>query len=35
VAAENGRMIYDPIEGGSRTVREGHCESKRVFRVLG
>ena len=34
VAAENGKVIYDPIEGGSRTVREGRLESKRVYRVL-
>lgn len=27
-----GHVAYDPIEGGSRTVREGYIESKRIFR---
>ena len=35
VAALNGSVIYDPIEGGSRTVREGHLESKRIYLVAG
>jgi hypothetical protein len=34
MAAENGKVIYDPIEGGSIIGRVGHCESKRIFRVL-
>ena len=25
---------YDPIEGGSRTLREGHLESKRIFKEV-
>jgi hypothetical protein len=29
-----GNVIYDPIEGGSRTVREGYLESKRIFQVI-
>jgi hypothetical protein len=27
----DGRVLYDPIEGGSRTVREGHIDSKRIY----
>lgn len=29
-----GNVIYDPIEGGSRTVREGYLESKRIFKII-
>lgn len=34
VAERDGRVGYDPIEGGSRTVREGHLEGKRIYLVL-
>ena len=27
-------VAYDPIEGGSRTVREGYLESKRIFDIV-
>jgi hypothetical protein len=32
--ASDGSVGYDPIEGGSRTVREGHLESKRIYLVV-
>ena len=25
---------YDPIQGGSRTLREGHIESKRIYQII-
>jgi hypothetical protein len=31
---DNGKVGYDPIKGGSRTVREGTLESKRVFKLI-
>jgi hypothetical protein len=31
VAEVDGKVGYDPIEGGSRTVREGAIESKRIY----
>lgn len=34
VAGLAGAVIYDPIQGGSRTVREGHIDSKRIFKML-
>ena len=34
VAAKGGHVVYDSIEGGSRTVREGACDGKRIFKVL-
>lgn len=34
VAELDGVVGYDPIEGGSRTVREGAIDSKRIFRIL-
>jgi hypothetical protein len=34
VAELDGRVGYDPIEGGSRTVREGFIESKRIYKVV-
>lgn len=34
VAAINGVVAYDPIEGGSRTVREGHLDATRIYEVI-
>jgi hypothetical protein len=33
VAEIGGIVGYDPIEGGSRTVREGYLESKRIYQI--
>jgi hypothetical protein len=33
VAEVDGKVGYDPIEGGSRTVREGYLESKRIYQI--
>ena len=30
----DGRVAYDPIEGGSRTVREGAIDSKRIYLLI-
>jgi hypothetical protein len=29
----DGKVAYDPIQGGSKTVREGAIESKRVYQL--
>lgn len=34
VAGADNRVIYDPIEGGSVTVREGKMDSKRIFQLV-
>jgi hypothetical protein len=34
VAGDQGAVIYDPIEGGSKTVREGYLESKRIYALV-
>lgn len=34
VAGFKGTVIYDPIQGGSRTVREGYLESKRIYTLV-
>jgi hypothetical protein len=34
VAGDGATVLYDPIQGGSRTVREGSLESKRIFRIV-
>lgn len=34
VSAEAGVVVYDPIEGGSLTLRQGKIESKRIFTIL-
>ncbi len=34
VAGRDGKVTYDPIEGGSLTVRRGNMDSKRIYRTL-
>jgi Protein of unknown function, DUF261 len=31
---DDGKVGYDPIEGGSRTVREGAIDSKRIYSII-
>jgi len=33
VAALNGKVVYDPIRGGSLTVKEGQMISKRIYLI--
>jgi hypothetical protein len=30
----DGKVGYDPIEGGSKTVREGAIDSKRIYKIV-
>ena len=34
VIDRNKKVIFDPIEGGSRTVREGYLKSMRLYSVM-